>query len=50
MAGSSNEEQDLAAALMLIKDLRKQRTKEVPFAWVREIYNERNEKGTFHIF
>jgi len=45
MADSSDEE--IVAALLLMKDLKRKRKRKQPFTWVRDMYKEREEKGAY---
>ena len=45
MAEISSDEGELVAMLMLMKDLKKCRKRKARFAWVRNLYKEREEKG-----
>ena len=49
MAEISSDEEELVATLMLMKDLKKSRKRKAPFAWVGNLYKERQEKGTYHM-
>ena len=49
MAEISSDEEELVATLMLLKDLKKGRKRKSPFAWVRSLYKERDEKGAYHM-
>ena len=49
MAEISSDEEELVATLMLMKDLKKSRKRKTPFAWVRNLYKEREEKGAYHM-
>ena len=33
----------------LMKDLKKSRKRKAPFAWVRNLYKEREERGAYHM-
>ena len=46
---SSDEEEELVATLMLMKDLKKSRKKTSPFASVRNLYKEREKKKAITI-
>ena len=45
----SSDQKELVATLLLMKDLKKSRKKKAPFAWVRNLYKEREEKGAYHM-
>ena len=45
----SSDKEELVATLLLMKDLKKSRKKKAPFAWVRNLYKEREEKGSYHM-
>ena len=47
MAEISSDE--LVATLMFTKDLKKSRKRKALFAWVRNLYKEREEKGAYHM-
>ena len=49
MAEISSDEEELVATLMLMKDLKKSRKRKAPFAWVRNLYKEREEKDAYHM-
>ena len=49
MAETSSDEEELVATLMLMKDLKKSRKRKAPFAWVRNLYKEREEKDAYHM-
>ena len=49
MAETSSDEEELVAMLMLMKDLKKSGKRKAPFAWVRNLYKEREEKDAYHM-
>ena len=49
MAETSSDEEELVATLMLMKDLKKSGKRKAPFAWVRNLYKEREEKDAYRM-
>ena len=49
MAEISSDEEELVVTLMLMKDLKKDRKRKAPCAWVRNLYKEREEKDAYHM-
>ena len=43
------DDEELVAALMLIKKMKKSRKRKSPFTWVRDLYRERMEKGAYNL-
>lgn len=46
---SSDEDCEIVAALFMIKNLKRKRKRNAPFAWVRPMYQERDEKGAYRM-
>ena len=49
MAETSSDEEELVATLMLMNDLKKSGKRKAPFAWVRNLYKEREEKDAYRM-
>ena len=49
MTEISSDEEELVATLMLMKNLKKSWKGKAPFAWVRNLYKEREEKCIYHM-
>ena len=46
MADISDDE-EIVGALLLMKDLQRNRNRKAPFTWIRDLYLERDEKGAY---